>query len=102
MICGEKAFLLASEDGKRPMKTEVDSLNSTQEETDSTVILYCFCAKEQSYRYVRVKSPDFICLHYAKMLDGIQKQLINITELADQEYTGTLYSINGSSCIHML
>ena len=97
-ICSEKAFLLTSEDGKRTIKTEGESLNFTQEDTDSEVILCCFYAKEQGYRYVRVKSPDtdifFICLHYARMLDGIQiiiytgkaskKQLINITELADK------------------
>ena len=47
MICGEKAFLLTSEDGERTMKTEVESLNSTQEDTDSKVILYRFYAKEQ-------------------------------------------------------
>ena len=98
MTCGEKAFLLTSEYGKKTVKSEVESLSSTQEETDSRVILYCLYAKEQGYRYVRVKSPDtdifFICLHYAKLLNGIQilfdtgrenkKQLINITELASQ------------------
>ena len=76
MTCGEKAFLLTSENGKKTVKSEVESLSSTQEETDSRVILYCFYAKEQGYRYVRVKSPDadifLICLHYAKLLDGIQ------------------------------
>ena len=55
MICCEKAFLLTSKDGKRTMKTEAESLNFTQEETDSRVILYCFYAKGQGYRYVRVK-----------------------------------------------
>ena len=96
MTFGEKAFHLTSENGKKTVKSEVESLSSTQEETDSRVILYCFYAKEQGYRYVRVKSPDifFICLHYAMLLDGIQilfdtgrgdkKQLINITQLASQ------------------
>ena len=57
MICSEKAFLLTSEDDKRTVKTEVESSNSTQEETDSRVILYCFFAKEQGYRYVKSKEP---------------------------------------------
>ena len=104
MICSEKAFLLAFEDSKRTVKTEVESLNSTQEETDSRVILYCFYAKEQGYRHVRVKSPDtdifFICLHYAKILDRIQiifdtargnkKQLVNITSWQTSTLSNTV------------
>ena len=67
MTCGEKVFLLTSENGKKTVKSEVELLSSTQEETDSRAILYCF---------------------YAKLQDGIQilfdtgrgnkKQLINI------------------------
>ena len=37
------------------------------------VILYCFVANEQGYKFVRVKSPDtdifFICLYFADMLE---------------------------------
>eukprot|EP00794_Sanderia_malayensis_P021335 gene21335-23410_t len=111
LICNRKAYLLTSEDGRKVTTAEIESLHSMQEETDSRVIFYCFYAREQGYRHVRVKSPYtgnfFICLHFARMLDGIEiifdtgrgnkKQLINITELANrytQEYCTSLMSLH--------
>ena len=59
------------------------SLRSSQEETDTRVILYVNYARSKSYHFVRVKSPDsdifFILLHYAA-------SIIDITILFD---TGT-------------
>jgi hypothetical protein len=71
---------------------------STQEETDSRVVLYCFYGKQQGYRNIRIRSPDtdifFILLHYALELQGVtilfdtgtgnKKRLIDITKLAQQ------------------
>jgi hypothetical protein len=92
-ICEERAFLFTSEDGNTTIQTEIDTLKSTQEETDSRVILYCNYAKEMGYQYVCIKSPDtdifFIALHFALQLDGIivlfdsGKKIINLSELAN-------------------
>ena len=71
---------------------------STQEETDSRVVLYCFYGKQQGYRNIRIRSPDtnifFILLHYALELQGVtilfdtgtrnKKRMIDITKLAQQ------------------
>ena len=66
---------------------------SSQEETDTRIILYIACAQSKGYHYASVRSPDsdfFIILHYANMypniiilLDtdkGSNKKLLNITE----------------------
>ncbi|KAK6184936.1 hypothetical protein SNE40_007284 [Patella caerulea] len=74
LICEGQAFQLTS-DGKTTTCNEIPSLASTQEETDSRVILYCMYAKERGFRFVRVRSPDtdilYILLHYSSLLDGI-------------------------------
>ena len=76
MICAERAYLLNSEDGKKMQRTEIEYLHSAQEEINTRVILYCFFAKEQGYKFIRVKSPDtdlfFICLYFANILEGIE------------------------------
>jgi hypothetical protein len=60
---------LGSLDGEVVQKTEVESLFSNQEETDTRVVLYCQYAEEEGYETVRVRSPDsdifFILLHHA-------------------------------------
>ena len=58
MICAGRAYLLNCDDGKKKQRNEIEHLHSTQEETDTRVILYCFFAKEQGYKLVGVKSPD--------------------------------------------
>ena len=100
VTCDKKAYLLTSENGMSTTRVEIDDLNSTYEETDSRVILYCEYARRQSYSSVRVKSPDtdvfMILLHYASdMTDlkvffdtgtGNHKRLIDVGEIA-QGYT---------------
>ena len=58
------------------MCNEIVSLSSTQEETDSRVILYSFYAKDRGFKFVRVRSPDsdifFIFLYYADKLKGLE------------------------------
>jgi len=41
LICEGTAYQLTSEDGKTTEKTEIETLRSSQEETDSRVVLYC-------------------------------------------------------------
>ena len=100
LIVEGAAYHLTSEDGKTTEKTEIESLRSTQEETDSRVVLYCMYGKDKGYQYIRIKSPDsdvfFILLHYALTLKevvilfdtgtGNKQRLINVTELAE-DYT---------------
>lgn len=76
--------------------TEIKSLRSTQEETDTRVVLYLLYALEQGYKFAVVKSPDtdilIILLYYAAKFHplvvifdtgvGAHRRLINITELA--------------------
>ena len=86
-------------------------MHSTQEETNTRVILYCFFAKKQGYKFARVKSPDtdmfFICLYFANMLQGMEiifdtgrgnkKQLINVMKIVKQctqEYCTALMALH--------
>ena len=75
--------------------TEVLDLQSSQEETDTRVVLYCNYAAENEYDYVMVRSPDsdifFILLYYAADLGirilfdtgtGNKRRLLDITKLA--------------------
>ena len=92
------AFLLPSEDGKKTEIIEIQELSSSQEETDSRVILYCRYGKNIGYIYIRVKSPDtclfFILLHYAQSFTettilyetgkGTKKRLINMNNIAEK------------------
>jgi hypothetical protein len=92
------AFHITSYDGTSVCRTEIKSIEWTQEETDSRVVLYCFYGKQQGYRNIRIRSPNtdmfFILLYYALELQGVtilfdtgtgdKKRLINITKLAQQ------------------
>ena len=51
-ICQGHANLLETDDGQT--KTEIQSLLSTQEETDTRVILYCQYAQDQGYEYIYI------------------------------------------------
>ena len=74
LICEGKAHLLTSEDGKTTIAPEISSLESTQEETDTRVILYIDYAQNNGYRYVRVKSPDSdIFFYFATLCRPLQK-----------------------------
>lgn len=79
--------------------SEMTSLDSSQEETDTRVILYSFNAQEQGYHFVRVRSSDtdifFILLYYASKLKihllfdtgtGNKRRLIDVTHLS-KEFT---------------
>ena len=59
-ICQGHAYLLETDDGQTTKKTEIQSLLSTQEETDTRVILYCQYAQDQGYEYARVHTPDIV------------------------------------------
>ena len=75
--------------------TEVPDLQSSQEETDTRVVLYCNYAADNDYDYVKVRSPDsdifFILLYYAADLGirilfgtGNKRRLLDITKLAKE------------------
>uniref|UniRef100_UPI00359026EA uncharacterized protein isoform X1 n=2 Tax=Myxine glutinosa TaxID=7769 RepID=UPI00359026EA len=89
------ADMLSSDDGNTMKRTEITSLYSTQEETDTRVIIYCLYVQERGYQVVCIRSPDsdvfFIALHHAPTLDvtllfdtgsGNKKRFINVTDLA--------------------
>uniref|UniRef100_UPI00358E53D5 uncharacterized protein n=3 Tax=Myxine glutinosa TaxID=7769 RepID=UPI00358E53D5 len=111
LICDGVPHKLTSEDGTTTSSHLLDSMTSSQEETDSRIILYCEYAQSKNFNYVRVKSPDtdvfFILLHYAHRLaditvlfdtgTGNKKKLINISELAhnySHEYCTALMALH--------
>ena len=71
-------------------------LSSTQEETDTRVVIYTMYGKEQGYKTVKVRTPDsdifFILLHHVDRLEGVNllfdtgsgnhRKLLNVTELS--------------------
>ena len=76
------------------MMTEIPKLESNQEEIDTRVVLYCSCAVDKEYNYVRVRSPDsdifFILLYYASKINitllfdtnsRCKRRLLNISQL---------------------
>ena len=80
LICEGKDFKLTSLDGVHTVREELAEIDSTQEESDSRIILYCQYAKKkfkkkQGYKYVTVKSPDtdvfFILVYYEKRIENI-------------------------------
>ena len=68
-VCDEKECKLSSDDSVSVKVTEVPKLQSSQDETDTRVVLYCNYAADKDYDYVKVRSPDseifFILLYYA-------------------------------------
>lgn len=114
ITCEGTAYLLTSEDGSSTCRTEVLSLKSTQEETDSRVILYCDFARDNNYSNVVVKSPDtdifFILLHYALAMSdlnimfhtgtGNKKRLIDVSEMSrsySQQHLTALMALHAFS-----
>ena len=81
-ICEGKAHLLTSEDGQKTVARKMLSLRSSQEETDTRVILYVNYGRSKNYHFVQGKSPVsdifIILLHYAA-------SITNITILFDTE-----------------
>ncbi len=114
VICDGTAYNLTSEDGKVTKREEVHQLKSSQEETDSRVILYCLYANTLGYDYIRIRSPDsdifFILLHYAVRVDkatllfdtgaGNHRRLLNVKEIArdlPQEFCTALLAMHAFS-----
>ena len=84
---------MSSDDSVSVKMTEVPELQSSQEETETRVVLYCNYAADNDYDYVKVRSPDsdifFILLYYAADLGtrilfdtGNKRRLLDITKLA--------------------
>ena len=75
LICEGKDFKLTSLDGVHTVREELAEIDSTQEESDSRIVLYCQYATKQGYKYVTVKSPDtdvfFILVYYEKRIEDI-------------------------------
>lgn len=97
LICEGDAYCYTSEDGIKTERTMLDGIKSTQEETDTRIILYCLYAQDLGYKIVQVRTPDsdifFILLHYIDRLAGItvlfdtgsgkHRKLINMTEIGE-------------------
>ena len=85
-------------DGQNVISRTVDYLNTTQEETDTKVVLYWKYAEKNNLKNVVIKTTDsdifFICLYHAYNYKSLnifletsvegQKRLINITSLASK------------------
>ena len=75
LICEGKAVKLTSPDGIMTVSEPLHDIDSTQEETDSRIALYCAYGKQLGYRFMKVKSPDtdvfFILSHFVKDIDDI-------------------------------
>lgn len=80
---------------KSGSSSEILELYSTQEETDTRVVLYCLHAARTGYKTVVVHSPDsdvfVILMHFAATIgitvlfetgNGNKRSLLNITALA--------------------
>ena len=97
LICEEAAFHLHGTDDKNTNSQKASELKSSQEETDTRVLLCYMYAKQKGYKNVRIRIPDsdifFICLHYAKtelqglnvfidIGNGKNRRLIDVTGYA--------------------
>ena len=99
------------------IRSEITSLFSNQEETDTRVVLYVKYAEDLGFKSVVVRTPDtdifFILLHHAndrKIIiyvdigTGKKRRLINVSELAvnfGREWCSTLlgfYVFTGEDC----
>ena len=103
LVCEGTAIQISSEDGASTQRKDIVDLKSSQEETDSRVILYSMYGQETGYEYIKVKSPDsdvfFILLHFASKLNkvtllfdtgsGNKRRLINITDIAKGSHRTT-------------
>ena len=74
MIVDGNAFKLSS-DGKEVSCNKIDAITSTQEETDTRVVVYIKYAKDIGFKNAIVRTPDsdilFILLHYAEEMKPI-------------------------------
>ena len=99
------------------MLSEIHSLQSNQEETDTRIVIYIKNAEDQGFKSVVVRTPDtdvfFILLFHAHDLEitiyvdietGKKRRLVNVSELASipgKEWCTTLlgfYVFTGEGC----
>lgn len=97
--------------------TEIHSLRSDQEETDTRIVIYLHYAEKLGFKSAVVRTPDsdifFILLIHAHELEltvyldtgtGKHRKLINVSELADElgkDWCSTLlgfYVFSGEDC----
>ena len=94
------------------MLSEIHSLQSNQEETDTSIVIYIKYAEDQGFKSVVVRTPDtdvfFILLFHAHGLEitiyvdigtGKMRRLVNVSELAStlgKEGCTTLLGFLGS------
>ena len=87
------ATQLSSVDGKTTTAIRIPELDSTQEETDTRIMLYIQYAQDTGRSYARVRANDsdifFILLHYAKQLTitvilDTGTRLINISDITEE------------------
>lgn len=108
LVCEGKPF--HSTDGE-----ELHYFSSTQEETDSHVILYSKYGQEKGYKYICVKSSDtdvfFVLMNFASQMDRMtvlfdagkdnKKPPIDINDLArrlKQPFCFALLSLHAFTC----
>ena len=108
LICEGDAYCHTSDDGIKTERTPLDGLKSTQEETDTRIILYCLYAQDQGYKIVHVRTPDsdifFILLQYIDRLAGMtvlfdtvsgkHRRLINMTEVGEAYTRSVLLALH--------
>ena len=96
LVCEGEACKISFEE-EQTTCGKIASLKSTQEETDTRLLLYCKYGREKGFKYARVQSPDsdifFILLYYARYLQGINilfetgkgnnKRIINVRKIAE-------------------
>ena len=79
LICDSKTLKLTSLDGVHTVREELAEIDSTQDKSDSRVVLYGLYTKNQGNKNVTVKSPDtdvfFILVFCAKRTENISQSL---------------------------
>ena len=75
VVSNGAALQLTSHDGMKTQKTVIAQLESSQEESDTRVVVYCKYAAEKGYHFCHVKSPDsdvfFILLHHCQTIGNL-------------------------------
>ena len=114
LICDGKAILLTSDDGVSTKSTGIPELRSSQEESDTRIILYCKYAESKGYQCVKIRSPDsdvfWILLHYAHTFENTalllesgtedKQRLLDVTSFAKKyspEFCSVLLSLHAFS-----
>ena len=68
LICEGEAYEISVEEQQSSCE-KITSLKSFQEETATTVVLYCKYGRDNGFKHARARSPDsgifFILIYYA-------------------------------------